>query len=182
MSLATLPARSEVPVADTWDLSRLFAGPDEWETVYDEWVKMIDGYARFRGRLGESAETLAECLDFDIACDRLGDRVQTYASLRESEDTADAAAQAMRAKMLAAASKAGPGRQLHPPGNPGHSRRADGRIPAFAGPGRSQALRWNGCSAIGRTRSRSPRKNCWRCSWKWPSRPGRRSASSPTPT
>src|SRR5947209_11271664 len=106
MSTATLPARSEMPAADTWDLSRLFAGPPDWETTYAEWVELIDGYARFRGRLGESVETLGECLDFDTACDRLGDRVQTYASLRESEDTADAAAQAMRAKMLSAASKA----------------------------------------------------------------------------
>jgi oligoendopeptidase F len=106
MSTATLPARSAVPVADTWDLSALFASPADWDKAFAAWVEMINGYARFRGRLGESAETLGECLDFDVVCDRLGDRVQTYASLRESEDTADAAAQAMRAKMLSAASKA----------------------------------------------------------------------------
>lgn len=106
MGTATLPTRAEVPVGDTWDLSRLFAGPADWEEAYANWVTMIDGYARFRGRLGESAETLAECLDFDVACDRLGDRVQTYAMLRESEDTADGIAQAMKAKALSAASKA----------------------------------------------------------------------------
>jgi oligoendopeptidase F len=106
MSTATLPARTEIPAADTWDLARLFAGPTDWEAAYAEWVALIDGYARFRGRLGESAESLAECLDFDTACDRLGDRVQTYAALRESEDTADGGAQAMRAKALTAASKA----------------------------------------------------------------------------
>src|SRR5271154_746483 len=107
MTTATLPARFEVAPADTWDLSRLFASPAEWEAAYAEWVKLIEGYARFRGRLGESAEILAECLDFDTACDRLGDRVQTYAALRESEDTADGAAQSMRAKVMTAASKAG---------------------------------------------------------------------------
>jgi oligoendopeptidase F len=106
MATATLPTRPEVPPADTWDLSRLFASPGEWEAAYAEWVERINGYARFRGRLGESAETLAECLDFDVACDRLGDRVQTYAMLRETEDTANGAAQAMRAKALSAASKA----------------------------------------------------------------------------
>ncbi|HEY1378735.1 MAG TPA: oligoendopeptidase F [Gemmataceae bacterium] len=106
MTTATLPARADVPAADTWDLSRLFAGPADWDAAYAEWLTLIDGYARFRGRLGDSAESLAECLDFDTACDRLGDRVQTYAMLRESEDTADGAAQAMRAKALTAASKA----------------------------------------------------------------------------
>src|SRR4051812_36263431 len=104
MTTATLPPRADVPAADTWDLSPLFAGPAAWEAAYAEWVALIDGYARFRGRLGDSAVALAECLDFDTACDRLGDRVQTYAALRESEDTADSAAQAMRAKALAAAS------------------------------------------------------------------------------
>jgi oligoendopeptidase F len=107
MTTATLPARSEVALADTWDLSRLFASPAEWEAAYVEWVNLIDNHARFRGRLGESAETLAECLNFDVTCDRLGDRVQTYAALREAEDTADSAAQTMRAKSLSAASKAG---------------------------------------------------------------------------
>src|SRR3954470_2137610 len=106
MTTAALPARAEVPPADTWDLSRLFAGPADWDAAYAEWLALIDGYARFRGRLGDSADSLAACLDFDAACDRLGDRVQTYAALRESEDTADGAAQAMRAKALTAASKA----------------------------------------------------------------------------
>src|SRR5439155_22513561 len=40
------------------------------------------------------------------ACERHGDRVHTYAALRETEDTTDGTAQAMRAKALAAASKA----------------------------------------------------------------------------
>jgi oligoendopeptidase F len=107
MTTATLPARSEVAPGDTWDLSRLFVSPIEWDAAYAEWVKLIDVYAQFRGRLGDSAETLAECLDFDTGCDRLGDRVQTYAALRESEDTADGAAQSMRAKVMSAASKVG---------------------------------------------------------------------------
>jgi oligoendopeptidase F len=106
MSTATLPARRDVPPGDTWDLSRLFVGPADWDKAYADWVEQINGYARFRGKLGESAETLAECLDFDAAVERLGDRVHTYAALRESEDTADGAAQAMRAKALSAASKA----------------------------------------------------------------------------
>jgi oligoendopeptidase F len=106
MATATLPIRSEVSLSDTWDLSRLFAGPADWDKTYADWVEQINGYARFRGRLGENAETLAECLEFDTACDRLGDRVQTYAALRESEDTADPTGQAMRGKVMSAASKA----------------------------------------------------------------------------
>src|SRR3954466_10206246 len=103
---ATLPTRAEVPAADTWDLSRLFPSDAGWEAAFAEWEAMIPGYERFRGTLGESAESLAACLDFDTAFERLGDRVQTYAGLKESEDTANGTYQAMRGKVLAAASRA----------------------------------------------------------------------------
>ena len=81
-----LPARSEVAEADTWDLSKLFASDQDWETGFQEWESRIDGYASFRGRLGESPEILAECLAFDSQLDRLGERLGNYAYLRTTED------------------------------------------------------------------------------------------------
>src|SRR5262249_51639055 len=72
-------------------------------------------YARFHGRLAEGPEVLAECLDFDTACDRLGDRVQTYAFLRESEDTAFGPAQAMKAKAIGAAGRVAAAASFLPP-------------------------------------------------------------------
>ncbi|MDG2185725.1 MAG: oligoendopeptidase F [Mariniblastus sp.] len=81
-----LPARSEVAQADTWDLSKLFASDQDWETGFQEWESRIDGYASFRGRLGESPEILAECLAFDSQLDRLGERLGNYAYLRTTED------------------------------------------------------------------------------------------------
>jgi oligoendopeptidase F len=102
----TLPARREVPPADTWDLSRLFATDAEWEAAFAGWEAMTPGYARFRGRLGEGPGVLRECLDFDNDFNRQGDRVSTYAFLRESEDLADGAAQAMKARVLSAAGRA----------------------------------------------------------------------------
>ncbi len=102
----TLRARPEVPVADTWDLSRLFAADADWEQAFAEWDAMIEGYAPFKGRLAESPEVLAECLNFDNAFSRLGDRVQTYAFLKESEDTANGTYQAMKGRVLSVASRA----------------------------------------------------------------------------
>ena len=81
-----LPARSEVAEADTWDLSKLFASDQDWETGFQEWESRIDGYASFRGRLSESPEILAECLAFDSQLDRLGERLGNYAYLRTTED------------------------------------------------------------------------------------------------
>ena len=67
---------------------------------------MIDGYAQFRGTLGESADVLAECLRFDTTVERLGDRVGTYAFLKDTEDVANATYQGMKARYMGVASRA----------------------------------------------------------------------------
>jgi oligoendopeptidase F len=102
-----LPTRAEVPAADTWDLVSLFPNDAAWEAAFAEWEKMLDGYAQFRGRLGESAEILAECLRFDTAADRLGDRVGTYAFLKASEDVGNSTYQGLKARFIGTAARAG---------------------------------------------------------------------------
>ena len=102
-----LPARSEVPVGDTWDLASLFAGDTEWESALAAWEKLIPGFAPFAGTLGSSAERLAECLAYDLAVDRAGDRIGTYAHLRASEDQAAPEAQRMVGRFQHVATRAG---------------------------------------------------------------------------
>ncbi|RLS34459.1 MAG: oligoendopeptidase F [Planctomycetota bacterium] len=82
----SLPPRSDVPAADTWDLSSLFPSDAEWEAALAVWEAGISGFARFVGTLGASPEALAACLDHDLEFDRSGDRLGTYAHLRASED------------------------------------------------------------------------------------------------
>lgn len=101
-----LPIRSDVPIEDTWDLSSLFTSDEAWESAFKEWEGRIPGYERFRGTLGSSADKLRECLDFDVEVDRMGERVGTYAYLRSTEDTGNAAYQGMKAQYLGAASRA----------------------------------------------------------------------------
>jgi oligoendopeptidase F len=101
-----LPLRSEVPAADTWDLSSLFGSDAEWESAFAEFEQLVGGYARFRGTLGNGPAALAQCFAFDTAADRLGDRVGTYAFLRTSEDVANGSAQGMKARYLGVAARA----------------------------------------------------------------------------
>lgn len=105
-SVKQLPPRSKVKIADTWDLSRLLPGDEAWEKAFVAWEKKIAGYAAFQGKLGDDAETLAECLKFDEDLDRVGERLGTYAHLKTAEDTANSVYQRMQGRCLNAAGRA----------------------------------------------------------------------------
>jgi oligoendopeptidase F len=102
-----LPVRGEVAVGDTWDLGSLYSSDAEWDAALTEWEKRIPGFAAFAGTLGSSPERLAECLEYDLAVDREGDRLGTYAHLRASEDQAAADPQRMTGRFQHVATLAG---------------------------------------------------------------------------
>jgi oligoendopeptidase F len=106
MSAKRLPIRSEVAVADTWDLASLFPNDAAWETAFAEWEKLIPGYDDYRGKLGESVDVVADCLRFDLRLERLGDKLGTYAFLKETEDVANSSYQGMKARYVGIASRA----------------------------------------------------------------------------
>jgi len=101
-----LPKRSRVKTADTWDLSSLYESDEAWEADFQKFEKKISGYKKYRGKLGESAKTLAACLRFDSALERLGDRLGVYAFLKTSEDQANSDYQRMLGRFQNAATRA----------------------------------------------------------------------------
>ena len=105
-ALDRLPLRSEVRVEDTWDLSSLYANDVAWENDFRQFEDKIQEFARFRGHLGESAAQIQECLAFDYAMDRLGDKLGTYAFLKSTEDVANSTYQGMKSRYLGIASRA----------------------------------------------------------------------------
>ena len=103
----SLPTREDVAVGDTWDLSSLCRSDAEWEQALDAWERRIPLFIPFAGTLGSGPERLAECLAFDSAFDREGDRLGTYAHLRASEDQAAPEAQRMAGRYQHVATRAG---------------------------------------------------------------------------
>ena len=102
-----LPARKDVAVGDTWDLASLCRSDAQWEEALGVWEERIGQFAPYAGTLGSSPERLAECLEHDLAFDREGDRLGTYAQLRASEDQAAADAQRMVGRFQHVATRAG---------------------------------------------------------------------------
>ncbi len=91
MDETKIPTRDALPEADKWDLSHLFSSADKWSEDF-AWIQAT--YPRlttWKGRVGESALTLAEMLEFDKALDLKIERVYHYASLQLAEDSSNAA-------------------------------------------------------------------------------------------
>ena len=98
MTSATLPERSEVSVNDTWDLSSLYVDDASWELDFTTLGTRVAKLESYRGRLAESAELLAEALDYDSDFDRLAERLGTYAFLKTTENQGNSDYQAMKAR------------------------------------------------------------------------------------
>lgn len=90
-----VPNRSEVPPSDCWDLSSLYTSDEVWEQDFVTYKEKIQGYEQFRGQLSQSADRLAECLEFDISVDLLSERLGTYVFLKTTEDQTNDHYQAM---------------------------------------------------------------------------------------
>jgi len=101
-----IPERSEVAPSDTWDLSTLFTGDEEWNTALLEAEKMVQKIQSFQGTLGKSAEHLAYYLDFSRELYILEEKLGSYAFLRQSEDEGAADAQTMMGKIIMVEAKA----------------------------------------------------------------------------
>src|SRR5437588_6783188 len=83
------PTRAEIPEADKWDLSHLFSDVGKWSEDLAWITRTYPEIARWKGRVGESAKTLAEVLDFEKELDLKIERVYHSAPLQLAEDGAN---------------------------------------------------------------------------------------------
>jgi oligoendopeptidase F len=81
-----IPCRSAIPDSDKWDLTHLFTDVSKWQ---GDFVWLQDTYPKFqewKGKVGESAQTLAAVLEFEKSLELKMERVYHYASLQLAED------------------------------------------------------------------------------------------------
>lgn len=82
-----LPLRHEIPLEKTWDLSSIFMTDEAWEEAFKALQADLVQVEQFKGKLGESAKTLAEAIKLqeDLSY-RLG-LLYVYSHLRFDTDT-----------------------------------------------------------------------------------------------
>ncbi|PYL06628.1 MAG: oligoendopeptidase F, partial [Verrucomicrobia bacterium] len=84
---SAVPSRSDIPDSDKWDLTHLFADVSKWQEDF-AWVRReYPKLERWKGRVGESAQTLAAMLEFEKSVELKMERVYHYASLQLAEDS-----------------------------------------------------------------------------------------------
>ncbi len=89
MSPEKIPTRVEIPEKDKWDLRHLFVDVSKWQEDF-VWVQQT--YPRlqqWKGKVGESAKSLADCLESEKALEMKIERLYHFASLQLAEDSAN---------------------------------------------------------------------------------------------
>ncbi len=86
-----IPARGEMQPRDTWDLSPLYASPEEWSADFALLQEEYSALGEFRGKVGASAASLLALLECDERISRRIEKIHHYASLRCAEDSSDPA-------------------------------------------------------------------------------------------
>jgi oligoendopeptidase F len=90
-----LPKRAEVSSESRWNLEALYADNSSWEADLQVGQQLPARVAAYQGRLGESAQTLADALALWFSAMRHMEKVWVYAHLRSDEDLSNSAHQSM---------------------------------------------------------------------------------------
>lgn len=99
--------RSEAAIETTWRLEDMIPDRESWEKLFTEVSQEMASYSQFKGRLGESAEILYDCLSFDDAFSRKAELLYVYARMRSDEDTGNQEYQEMCGRAQTLSFKAG---------------------------------------------------------------------------
>ncbi|PYI74465.1 MAG: hypothetical protein DMF04_12905 [Verrucomicrobia bacterium] len=83
------PTRAEIPDSDKWDLSQLFANAGKWSEDVEWITRTYPRITEWKGRVGDSAQTLVEVLEFEKQLDLKIERVYHFASLQVAEDSSN---------------------------------------------------------------------------------------------
>src|SRR5262252_4728822 len=89
MTSRQTPTRGDIPESDKWDLTYLFADVGKWQKDFAWLQQKYPQLQNWKGRVGESAQTLAQVLEFEKELDLKIERVYHYASLQLAEDSAN---------------------------------------------------------------------------------------------
>ena len=84
---SAVPVRSEIPESDKWDLCYLFTDVSKWQEDFAWLQRTYPKLQEWKGKVGESAQTLAAVLEFEKSLEMKMERAHHYASLQLAADS-----------------------------------------------------------------------------------------------
>src|SRR5256886_6873437 len=81
------PTRADISDSDKWNLTHVFADVGKWQEDFAWLQRTYPKLQNWKGRVGDSAQTLAEVLEFEKSLDLKIERIYHYASLQLAEDS-----------------------------------------------------------------------------------------------
>jgi len=96
----TPPARADLPVELTWDLTTIFATTADWEAAFALASTYPEKLASYKGRVRRSARLLAEYLGLNDEAFKLLHKLYVYASMSSDQDTTVSAPKALKERVL----------------------------------------------------------------------------------
>ena len=84
---SAIPIRANVPETDKWDLTHLFTDVSKWQEDFTWLQREYPKLDQWKGRVGESAQTLAGVIELEKVLEQKMERVYHYASLQAAEDS-----------------------------------------------------------------------------------------------
>lgn len=94
----TVASRSEIDNIFKWKVEDIYESDSLWEQDYSRAWALAKEECVYKGRVGESADNLANVLKESDDIDLLSERIYVYAFMKYYEDTANAAYQSMSGK------------------------------------------------------------------------------------
>ena len=104
--MSAILTRNEIPEKDKWTIDEMFPEDGLFEKTLAEALKKAEAFTEYQGKLGESAEILADALISSDEIDQSLERLYTYARMKLDEDNGNPESQARHDKTIAALSKA----------------------------------------------------------------------------
>ena len=114
------PTRDQIPDSDKWDLTHLFADIGKWQDDFHGLERTYPRIAEWKGRLGESAGTLAAVLEFEKELELKIERLYHFASLQLAEDSANTEYLARIGQLQNLLTRIGEASAFLAPGDPGN--------------------------------------------------------------
>lgn len=98
----TLPTRSEVPLEQTWDATRIFATHADFETALSRVVADAEAMARYQGQLARDGDTLLAALDESFALRNEASKLWVYADMFFAVDSGNSDADSRNDRAMSA--------------------------------------------------------------------------------